>query len=126
MGYGFMVWAVDIDALKRASGSQDDTLRRTIAERFASQLAQLNDIFEDAETSVDEALQTSSMGRSLKAQEAAHTLTPSSCLSSTSALFSTIAPSVHGTRLTSDLWIGPSKPWASPSGWRCSMITACQ
>jgi hypothetical protein len=57
MGYGFMVWAVDIDALKRASGSQDDTLRRKIAERFASQLAQLNDIFEDAETSVDEALQ---------------------------------------------------------------------
>ena len=57
MSYGFVVWAVNIDALKRASGSKDDTLRRTIAERFASDLAQLNEIFEDAETSVDEALQ---------------------------------------------------------------------
>ena len=56
MSYGFMVWAVNIDALKRASGSKDDALRHTIAVRFASQLAHLNDIFEDAETSVDEAL----------------------------------------------------------------------
>src|SRR5262245_28863046 len=57
MSYGFMVWAVNIDALKRASGSKDDTLRRTITERFASKLAHLNDVFEDAETSVEEALQ---------------------------------------------------------------------
>lgn len=57
MSYGFMVWAVNIDALKRASGSKDETLRDTIAERFASKLAHLNDVFEDAETSVDEALQ---------------------------------------------------------------------
>ena len=56
MGYGFMVWAVDIDALKRASGSKNDTLRRTIAERFASDLAQFNDTFEDAEPNADEAL----------------------------------------------------------------------
>ena len=57
MGYGFMVWAVDIDALKRASGSKDDTLRRTITKRFASDLARFNDTFEDAEPNADEALQ---------------------------------------------------------------------
>jgi hypothetical protein len=57
MSYGFMVWAVNIDTLKRASGSKDDALRRTIAERFASDLARLNDTFDDAEPNAAEVLQ---------------------------------------------------------------------
>jgi hypothetical protein len=56
MSYGFMVWAVDTNRLKQAAGSKDETLLRTIAERFASDLAQLDDIFEDSELSVYEAL----------------------------------------------------------------------
>jgi len=46
MSYGFMVWAVDTNQLKQAAGSKDETLLRTIAERFASVLAQLDDIIE--------------------------------------------------------------------------------
>ena len=57
MSYGFMVWAVNIDALERASGSKDDTLRHTIAKRFARDLAQIDDTFDDEEPSANEALQ---------------------------------------------------------------------
>ena len=56
MSYGFMVWAVDTNQLKQAAGSKDETLLRTIAERFASDFAQLDDIFEDSELSAYEAL----------------------------------------------------------------------
>jgi hypothetical protein len=56
MSYGFMGWAVDTNQLKQAAGSKDETLLRTIAERFASDFAQLDDIFEDSELSAYEAL----------------------------------------------------------------------
>lgn len=45
MGYGFIVWAVDIEKLKTVAGSKDEKLRRMIGGRFKRNVASLDDLF---------------------------------------------------------------------------------
>jgi hypothetical protein len=50
MGYGFMVWAVDIDKLKQVTGSKDDKLRRMLGGRFKRDIARLDEMFDAPNT----------------------------------------------------------------------------
>jgi len=45
MGYGFMIWAVDVDKLREVAGSKEEKLRRMIGGRFKRKLSELDDLF---------------------------------------------------------------------------------